>query len=213
VALGAVIKGETDHYDHIARESARGIMQASLATGVPIAFGVLTVTKQAHAVARSKPGRPNKGREAAAAAIDAAASHPETHGHADLSPEKTIVGQRSKARVCAMQMLYQAEWSGEAPARVIEDFWTMRNGTPAIRSMAERLSPAAERERDGIRRGHHQRDDELGTRAPGRDRAETSCASGLRTQDAKMPTAVRRSIIDEAIEISKRYGEPTRRPS
>jgi 6,7-dimethyl-8-ribityllumazine synthase len=72
VALGAVIKGETDHYDHIARESARGIMQASLNTGVPVAFGVLTVTKAAHAVARSKPGRHNKGREAAAAAIDAA---------------------------------------------------------------------------------------------------------------------------------------------
>ena len=72
VALGAVIKGETDHYDHIARESARGIMQAALTTGVPVAFGVLTVTKLAHALARSKPGRHNKGREAAAAAIDAA---------------------------------------------------------------------------------------------------------------------------------------------
>jgi 6,7-dimethyl-8-ribityllumazine synthase len=72
VALGAVIKGETDHYDHIARESARGIMDAGLATGVPVAFGVLTVTKQAHAVARAKRGPHNKGREAAAAAIDAA---------------------------------------------------------------------------------------------------------------------------------------------
>ena len=72
VALGAVIKGETDHYDHIARESARGILDASLATGVPVAFGVLTVTKSAHALARSRPGRHNKGREAAAAAIDAA---------------------------------------------------------------------------------------------------------------------------------------------
>ena len=47
------------------------------------------------------------------------------------------MGQRSKARVCAMQMLYQREWSGEEPARVIEDFWTMRNGTPAVRMMAE----------------------------------------------------------------------------
>ena len=72
ICLGAVIKGETDHYDHIAREAARGIMQASLTTGVPVAFGVLTVTKTSHAVARSKPGRHNKGREAAAAAVDAA---------------------------------------------------------------------------------------------------------------------------------------------
>ena len=72
VALGAVIKGETDHYEHIARESARGIMDASLTTGVPIAFGVLTVTKEKHAVSRSNPGRRNKGREAAAAAIETA---------------------------------------------------------------------------------------------------------------------------------------------
>lgn len=72
VALGAVIKGETDHYDHIARESARGIMDASLTTGVPIAFGVLTVTKEKHAISRSKPGRHNKGREAAAAAVETA---------------------------------------------------------------------------------------------------------------------------------------------
>jgi 6,7-dimethyl-8-ribityllumazine synthase len=72
VALGAVIKGETDHYDHIARESAHGIMLAGLTTGVPVAFGVLTVTRAAHAIARSKPDRHNKGREAAAAAIDGA---------------------------------------------------------------------------------------------------------------------------------------------
>ena len=72
VALGAVIKGQTDHYEHIARESARGIMNASLTTGVPVAFGVLTVTREAQAIARSKPGRHNKGREAAAAAIETA---------------------------------------------------------------------------------------------------------------------------------------------
>jgi len=72
VALGAVIKGETDHYEHIAREAARGILDASLTTGVPVAFGVLTVRKEAHAVTRSRPGRHNKGREAAAAAVDAA---------------------------------------------------------------------------------------------------------------------------------------------
>lgn len=72
VALGAVIKGETDHYEHISRESARGIMDASLTTGVPVAFGVLTVTREAHALARSRPGKHNKGREAMAAAIDTA---------------------------------------------------------------------------------------------------------------------------------------------
>ena len=72
VALGAVIRGETDHYDHISRETARGILDASLATGVPVAFGVLTVAREAQAIARSKPGRHNKGREAAAAAVETA---------------------------------------------------------------------------------------------------------------------------------------------
>ena len=72
VALGAVIKGETDHYEHIARESARGIMEVALTTGVPVGFGVLTVIEPAHAVARSGPNRHNKGREAAAAAGETA---------------------------------------------------------------------------------------------------------------------------------------------
>jgi 6,7-dimethyl-8-ribityllumazine synthase len=72
VALGAVIRGETDHYEHICRETARGIMDASLTTGVPVAFGVLTTQKESHAIARSRPGRHNKGREAAAAAVETA---------------------------------------------------------------------------------------------------------------------------------------------
>ena len=69
VALGAVIRGNTDHYEHIARETAAGVLRASLETGVPVAFGVLTVKKAAQAVARSVPGPLNKGAEAAAAAV------------------------------------------------------------------------------------------------------------------------------------------------
>ena len=72
VALGAVIRGETDHYDHICREAARGLLDASMNTGIPVAFGVLTVQKESHALARSKPGPHNKGREAASAAVETA---------------------------------------------------------------------------------------------------------------------------------------------
>ncbi len=72
VALGAVIKGETDHYEHIATQAARGLMDATLATGVPIGFGVLTAREAGHAVERSKPGPGNKGIEAAEAAVAAA---------------------------------------------------------------------------------------------------------------------------------------------
>jgi 6,7-dimethyl-8-ribityllumazine synthase len=69
IALGAVIRGDTDHYEHIAREAASGLAAASRETGVPIAFGVLTTRDEAQAVARSVPGADNKGREAARAAI------------------------------------------------------------------------------------------------------------------------------------------------
>ncbi len=69
VALGAVVLGETDHYEHIARETARGLQDVMLSTGVPVAFGVLTVRDVEHARIRSLPGPGNKGTEAAEAAV------------------------------------------------------------------------------------------------------------------------------------------------
>ncbi|MDK1018815.1 MAG: 6,7-dimethyl-8-ribityllumazine synthase [Actinomycetota bacterium] len=72
VCLGAVIEGETDHYEQVANRTSEGLMRVQLDTGVPIAFGVLTVRCIDHAIARSQPGAKNKGREAAAAAVMAA---------------------------------------------------------------------------------------------------------------------------------------------
>jgi 6,7-dimethyl-8-ribityllumazine synthase len=69
VALGAVIRGETDHYEHVARAAADGLLQVTLETGVPVGFGVLTVTEEEQAVARAAPGPDNKGAEAARAAV------------------------------------------------------------------------------------------------------------------------------------------------
>jgi 6,7-dimethyl-8-ribityllumazine synthase len=69
IALGAVILGETDHYEHIATQCAAGLQRVALDTGVPVAFGVLTVRDREHAVRRSDPGPGNKGAEAAEAAI------------------------------------------------------------------------------------------------------------------------------------------------
>ena len=69
VALGAVVRGETDHYEHIAREAAAGLAAVARETGVPVGFGVLTVRRAAHAVARSGRAGDNKGREAARAAV------------------------------------------------------------------------------------------------------------------------------------------------
>src|SRR5512139_1861931 len=69
VALGAVIEGETDHYEHVAREAAAGLAAVSRETGVPVAFGVLTVRREEHALRRAAPGPANKGAEAARAAV------------------------------------------------------------------------------------------------------------------------------------------------
>jgi 6,7-dimethyl-8-ribityllumazine synthase len=69
VALGAVIRGETDHYEHIAREATAGLAAVASETGVPVGYGVLTVDDLAQARARSAPGPGNKGAEAARAAV------------------------------------------------------------------------------------------------------------------------------------------------
>jgi 6,7-dimethyl-8-ribityllumazine synthase len=69
VALGAVIKGETDHYEHVAREASTGLSAVARETGVPVGFGVLTVVREEQARARSAPGPDNKGGEAARAAV------------------------------------------------------------------------------------------------------------------------------------------------
>jgi 6,7-dimethyl-8-ribityllumazine synthase len=67
--LGAVIRGETDHYDYVCTESARGIQDVQLRTGVPCAFGVLTVDNMDQALQRSGGGKRDTGRHAAEAVI------------------------------------------------------------------------------------------------------------------------------------------------
>lgn len=73
VCLGCVIRGETTHYEAVAGECARGIQDAQLDTGVPIAFGALTVENLDQALARSEPaGGHNVGEEGAAVAVEMA---------------------------------------------------------------------------------------------------------------------------------------------
>jgi 6,7-dimethyl-8-ribityllumazine synthase len=67
--LGAVIRGETDHYDYVCAEAARGIQEVQLRTGVPCAFGVLTVDTMEQALARSGGGTRDSGRHAAEAVL------------------------------------------------------------------------------------------------------------------------------------------------
>jgi 6,7-dimethyl-8-ribityllumazine synthase len=73
VCVGAVIRGETTHYDLVAGECARGIQDVQLATGVPVAFGVLTTEDETQALARSEgPGGHNVGEDAALVAVEMA---------------------------------------------------------------------------------------------------------------------------------------------
>ena len=70
VALGAVIRGETDHYDYVCSETARGLQDVQLSTGVPVGFGVLTVDNTEQARARVKGGnKRDSGRHAVEAAL------------------------------------------------------------------------------------------------------------------------------------------------
>jgi 6,7-dimethyl-8-ribityllumazine synthase len=67
--LGAVIRGETSHYDHVCAEAARGIMAVQLRTGVPCAFGVLTCETMEQALARAGGDKRDEGRKAALAVV------------------------------------------------------------------------------------------------------------------------------------------------
>ncbi len=72
VCLGAVIRGETSHFDYICTEASRGIGQVGLEFNIPVLFGVLTTENLEQAIARSGSGSSNKGRETALAAVEMA---------------------------------------------------------------------------------------------------------------------------------------------
>ena len=72
VALGAVIRGETAHFDYVAGECAAGLARVADETGVPVAFGVLTTENEEQALARAGGSEGNKGADAACAAIELA---------------------------------------------------------------------------------------------------------------------------------------------
>jgi 6,7-dimethyl-8-ribityllumazine synthase len=67
--LGAVIRGETSHYDHVCAEAARGIQDVQLRTGIPCSFGVLTVENMEQALARTGGGKRDQGAHAAEAVV------------------------------------------------------------------------------------------------------------------------------------------------
>lgn len=72
VALGTVVRGETDHYDIVVRESTAGVARVSLDTGAPVANAILAVTEYTQALERAAEGPSNKGYEAAESVVSTA---------------------------------------------------------------------------------------------------------------------------------------------
>jgi 6,7-dimethyl-8-ribityllumazine synthase len=82
VALGAVIRGETPHFDYVSSTSSQGLMDTALRTGTPVGFGLLTCDTLAQAMARAGGAAGNKGEEAARAAIETLAALRSLRGRA-----------------------------------------------------------------------------------------------------------------------------------
>jgi len=80
VCLGVVIRGQTPHFEYVAREAASGIREVAIATGVPVTFGVITALTEEQAWARAGGAVGNRGQEAADAAIEMAAFVERVHG-------------------------------------------------------------------------------------------------------------------------------------
>ena len=87
IALGAVIRGETPHFDYVCDSAARGILEAGLDARVPVLFGVVTTDSAEHAFARADPERLDRGGDCALAALEMIALMRELGGNRDAGPE------------------------------------------------------------------------------------------------------------------------------
>ena len=187
VALGAVIRGETPHFDFVAGEAARGLADASAEFDVPIGFGLLTTDTMEQAEARAGGAHGNKGWDAALAALEMVGPV------RAAAMARTRVETRARAR--ALQALYAWDMRGgrRARARRRRRSGTISRSRPderalrAARSCA-RSSPtaAAARSRDLARRH-----DELAPRAHRRHRA-LRAAAWRRRAGARRHAAARR---------------------
>jgi N utilization substance protein B len=115
------------------------------------------------------------------------------------------MGRRSKARECALQMLYQCSATGDPIDRVAAAFWEVRRGMPAVREMAERLARGASAERAAIDAAlaeclEHWRLDRLAAV----DREVLRLAAYELRHEPGTPGKV---VLDEAVELAKRFGE------
>lgn len=98
VCLGAVIRGDTPHFEYISMQTSFGIAQASLLSGRPVIFGVLTTDTVEQAMERSEPQSWNRGAAAAMAAVEMATLFERLDGKAEPSAGKRKIGARRRGR-------------------------------------------------------------------------------------------------------------------
>ncbi len=201
IALGAVIRGATAHFDYVAGEAAKGVAQASHATGVPVVFGVLTTDTIEQAVERAGTKAGNKGFDAALAAIEMV-----TLDAALLEggPLGFPMGARTTAREAALQMLYAVEATGGGAEHAIGDFRRELPGDAEGRDYADQIvrgvSENPTHVDELIRTASKNWRVERMTRV---DRNILRIGAWELEQSREVPRAV---IIDEAVELAKRYG-------
>ena len=143
VALGCVIRGDTFHFEIVAGESARALMDLSVARRIPLGNGIITVDTEAQAWRRARVGELNKGGGAAEAALTVLRARAASHGGGLTAMAKTA--ERSAARLAAVQALYQMDVAGKGVIDALAEFeayWIGQRGRGRrLQAGRERLLP------------------------------------------------------------------------
>ncbi len=126
VALGCVIRGETIHFEIVSHQSARGLMELSVARGLPIGNGIITVENEAQAFARARMEEQDKGGDAARAALALIELKRRLRDALTMpgaeTKEARKANKRGAARLAAVQALYQMDLAGTGLNEIVAEF-------------------------------------------------------------------------------------------
>ncbi len=162
ITLGAVIRGDTPHFDYIAAEAAKAVAQAAFESKVPVIFGILTTDNLEQALERAGAKAGNKGAEAAVAAIEMMslfAGGAIYERRTRLSPVRPAqrnrghsMKKRTKGRIWALQVAYSATVGGRDLEETLEEFIEYRHIAPENRKFTIRLLREFERNLEQVDR-------------------------------------------------------------
>ena len=203
IALGAVIRGGTPHFEYVAGEATKGVAQVALEADCAVTMGVLTCDTMEQALERAGVKAGNKGAEAAMAAIEQAqvlqlAGRPARQGGARMT------GRRTKARERALQALYQIDVAAAGIDDALASFWKSFEPTEReVQQLAEQLVR-------GVAVDRRQVDDLIENVSTNwrLDRMAKVDRNVLRlaTWELLKSDAPVKVVINEAIELGKKYG-------